>query len=316
MQMSSLGLLQTLLFNCLRQKQSLIPIVFPERWHSCQLFGDNFHPWGWEELSTAMKIFVGEANKTNKIFLIVDSLDEFSGDHDELIKFIQDLSKHNGIKLCLASRPWLVFEDAFSQLPSLMLQDLTYTDIEIFVNSRLGENLRFCQLQKREPSYAKDLIDQITTKSAGVFLWINLVVRSLLSGLANSDRLSDLSRRLALMPADLEDLYTSILRSLDRFYLDHASQLFQLVRASSEPLSLLELSYADVEDPHLAIRSEIRALTLDEEQYRCEGMKRRLNSRCKRLLEVPALQIAMTASSSPCSPRKIDTHIITMTTAA
>ncbi|KAF8851473.1 hypothetical protein BDZ45DRAFT_695920 [Acephala macrosclerotiorum] len=130
----------------------------------------------------------------------------------------------------------------------------------------------------------------ISEKSAGVFLCISLVVRSLLEGLANSDRLSDLSRRLALMPEDLDGLYTNILQSLDRFYFEHASQLIQIVHQCSGPISLLELSFADEEDPQTAITTEVRPATDEEKKFHCDTMKRWLNSRIKGLLEVPALR--------------------------
>lgn len=290
MQMSSMGLLQTLLFNCLRQKRSLTSVIFPERWQACQSFGEDLHPWTWSELLQAFKLFIVEAGETSKLFFFIDGLDEFNGEHRELIELVQDISQFPNVKICLASRPWIVFEDAFGQLPSLMLQDLTYPDIQIFVEGRLVENSRFCQLKVREPQYASKLVKEITEKSAGVFLWINLVVRSLLEGLANSDRVSDLSRRLVLMPDDLDGVYKKILKSLDQFYFEHASQLFQIVRQFSSPISLLELSFADEEDAQMAIQAEIRPLTQEELEYRCDTMKRRLNSRCKGLLEVPALQ--------------------------
>jgi hypothetical protein len=70
------------------------------------------------------------------------------------------------------------------------------------------------------------------------------------------------------MPDNLDGLYTKILRSLDRFYFDHASQLFQIVRASSDPLSTLEVSFAAEEDPNFALRAEIEPLTQEERQFR------------------------------------------------
>lgn len=290
MQMSSIGLLQTLLFKCLSQRADFVPRVFPDRWQSTILFGEDLHPWSWSELHKGFQMFTAEAVKKNKLFFFIDGLDEFNGKHQELISLIQDISKLPNLKICLSSRPWLVFEDAFGTSPSLVVQDLTFPDIKIYVQSRLFGNPRFCQLREREPQSAAQLVKEITGKSAGVFLWIRLVVDSLLEGLTNSDRASDLARRLERMPEDLDELYKKILDHLDQFYFEHASQLFQIVRQSENSLSLLELSFADEEDPETAIRAEIGPLNEADKEYRCDAMKRRLNSRCKGLLEVPALQ--------------------------
>lgn len=261
MQMSGMGLLQTLLFDGLRHHQGLTSVIFPERWQVYELFGEDLHPWTWSELWQGFKLFVSEAIKAGKLFFFIDGLDEFNGEHPELIDLLKDVSVHPNVKMCLSSRPWLVFEDAFGQGPSLTLQDLTYPDINIFVKGRLYENARFCLLKSREPKNATQLITEITEKSAGVFLWIHLVVKSLLQGLANSDRMSDLTRRIELMPDDLDGLYQKILKSLNQFYFEHASQLFQVVRQASEPLSVLELSFADEEDPQTAILAEIKSLS-------------------------------------------------------
>jgi hypothetical protein len=141
-------------------------------------------------------------------------------------------------------------------------------------------------LEKREPDFARTLIDEIATKSSGVFLWVHFVVRSLLQGLTDGDRISDLQRRLNDLPEELETLFSNILDTINPQNLQHASELFQIVRAARTPLSLLSLSFADEEDPQLAIDFEIRTLNSDEKLARCTTMKRRLNSRCKGLLEV------------------------------
>lgn len=75
-----------------------------------------------------------------------------------------------------------------------------------------------------------------------------------------------------------------MLQSLDPFYLEHASQIFQLVRASSLPPSLLCLSFADEEEEYL-FKCKVRPLTSEERLFRADVMNRRLNSRCKGLLE-------------------------------
>jgi hypothetical protein len=51
----------------------------------------------------------------------VDGLDEFFGKPADLIDYLKSVAVLLNVKLCVASRPWPVFEDAFDQCPSLRL---------------------------------------------------------------------------------------------------------------------------------------------------------------------------------------------------
>ena len=295
MQMSEVGFLQSILSQVLAERPALIPRILPERWETYNLFGHDESIWSEPELQRAFRLLAREQAPEAKFCFFIDGLDEFDGDHTNLIRLIKDISPSSNIKLCVSSRPWVLFEDAFKHKPSLMLQDLTYPDIKHFIDSAFNNNSEFVELQKRESGYASELLKDIAQKSSGVFLWVNLVVHSLLAGLVNGDRVSDLQRRLDFLPPDLEDLYEKMLNSLDPFYLEHASQIFQHVRAASEPPSLLCLSFAD-EEPEFIFRMEVRPLPAGEEFYRADIMRRRLNSRCKGLLEVgPAVLLPLDA---------------------
>jgi hypothetical protein len=147
-------------------------------------------------------------------------------------------------------------------------------------------------MQQREPECAVQLRDGIVLKASGIFLWVELVLRSLLAGLTYGDRMSDLKRRLDSLPPDLDDLIMKILDSLDSFYFEQASKLFQLVRASLFPPTLLSLYLADEENPNFYTQCEKRFLTYEEMKFRVENMRRRVNSRCKGLLEMaPTSQV-------------------------
>ena len=285
MQMSEVGFLQSMLSQVLTERPALIPRILPERWETYDLFGHDESIWSEPELQRAFRLLAREEAPEAKFCFFIDGLDEFDGDHTNLIRLIKDISPSSHIKLCVSSRPWVLFEDAFKHKPSLMLQDLTYPDIRHFIDSAFNNKPEFVELEKREPEYASELLKDIAQKSSGVFLWVNLVVRSLLAGLVNGDRVSDLQRRLAFLPPDLENLYEKMLNSLDPFYLEHASQIFQHVRAANEPPSLLCLSFAD-EEPEFILKMKVRPLLEDEEFSRADIMRRRLNSRCKGLLEV------------------------------
>lgn len=202
------------------------------------------------------------------------------------------------VKICCSSRPHQVFQDAFSARPGLKLEDLTFPDIRKFVNDKLGSTDRWKELQVEEPEATIDLINEIVTSASGVFLWVRLVVASLLSGLGNRDDVSVLQIRLRRLPPELDDLYSHMIFKIDEVYLEETSRLFQIMTCASqeqskpsnwggsEGLSILALSFAAEITPTLVVATQAN-LTADQVQARCKKMDIKLRTRSGGLLEVP-----------------------------
>lgn len=125
------------------------------------------------------------------VCVLVDGLDEYSGDLMESIQLLRSLLLPK-LKICISSRPWVVFEDAFTECPQLRLQDLNREDIKIYVNDTLCENDSMRILYKNQPLEAPKLVDEIVVRANGVFPWVTLVTKSLLRGLMNHDEIIDL----------------------------------------------------------------------------------------------------------------------------
>ncbi|KAH7243062.1 hypothetical protein B0J15DRAFT_528807 [Fusarium solani] len=291
MQMSVEGLLRTLLAKCLEQlPRNVAEQVFPGRWEALSLLGEDDTPWTWHELSLAVQKLVLSVCRDRKFFFLIDGLDEFSGDHAVLTDLILDLvSSAPNIKVCVASRPWVDFEDAFRSKPHLMLQDLTKRDIQQYIATTFRESPAFLDLEQRDPRHAKSLLSEIARKAEGVFLWVRLVVKSLLVGMANGDGIRELRERLERTPSNLENMFKKMLASMESSYLEHASQLFQIHRASQGPLSLSIMAFADLEDQDEVLQRVLWPLTHSNLVARCRHMKRKLSSRCKGLLEIESL---------------------------
>ncbi|KAI1852645.1 hypothetical protein JX266_002186 [Neoarthrinium moseri] len=280
------GLLMTLLRQILEECPDLLSFASPSRWESLCLFG-QIPDWQDSELLSIFHLCIRNLKRCNAAAaLFVDGLDEFEGDPEDLLSTFKGIDDFSDYKLCVASRPWVEFQDRFYQKPSLMLEHLTYNDIKDFIVARFDSDARFAQLRRRERQFADQLVEDIVSKASGVFLWVSLVVSSLLSGMGNGDRVADFQQRLNLLPPDLTDLYEKILQSLDPFYLEHAAQLFSLVGASGEPMSLLLASFVDEEDPIFAVGMAVTPLSAEEIGIRIDTVRRRINSRSKGLLEV------------------------------
>lgn len=299
MQMSMEGLLQTLLRDCLRQLPPFVTKkLLPERWEVASLFHDDDTPWSWEELSQALRELITDVCAEKKFFIMIDGLDECSGEHSLVIDLILDLTSCTGnLKLCAASRPWSNFEDAFEGRPHLMLHDLTKADIDYYISSQFHASKGFAELQQRETEYSRQFLARISKKAQGVFLWVRLVVQSLLEGLTNGDGLRDLQDRLSKLPRNLEELYEKMLTSLDERYLEQASEIFQIVGLCDDSPTLLCVALTDIEHNDRAQTAAIEPMSGSRKDALCNNMKRKLMSRCKGLLEVSTLSFTRRFSS-------------------
>ena len=229
----------------------------PLRWVALCLFNEDSRPLSEAKLQTILGKAIAFVSSTMALCLFIDGLDEFDGQLDGLIKLVKETIQTSSVKVCVASRPWLVFEDALKDKPSLLLEDLTYDDIKLYVTSRFESDPNFSFLQETEAEFARDLVEKMVKKASGVFLWVNLVVSSLLNGMKSGDRVCDLQMRLDQLPSDLETLYDNILDNLDPFYLNHAAQYFYLMLACTTPPEALLLSFADEEDLEFALKLPI-----------------------------------------------------------
>jgi hypothetical protein len=72
------------------------------------------------------------------------------------------------------------------------MQQLTKDDIHHYNVDKLMLNRHFADMSTRHADLTTQLINSITEKASGVFLWVYLVVQSLLHGISNGNSISDL----------------------------------------------------------------------------------------------------------------------------
>ncbi|KAI0553612.1 hypothetical protein F4679DRAFT_529854 [Xylaria curta] len=166
--------------------------------------------WAWAELMENILLIAPHIGKLFNLALSIDGLDEFDGNHQELVDIFQLLGKHEGSKICVSSRPWNIFSDAFVSNPSLRMEDLAAKDIEIFVRGQFNGTRAFKELDIANPIATEQLVRLITKKAKGVFLWVSVVARGLCEGLSDGDKFSDLLAELEHLPDEMSELYTSI----------------------------------------------------------------------------------------------------------
>lgn len=288
LQKSQRGLFQSFLFQILSQCPDLIPIVSPSRCNAenSEVAADL---WTLQELIGCFEILSQQDLLSAKFCFFVDGLDEYDGEETDIIKTLQGLILSSKVKICASSRPWNAFKNAFSrnQNQKLLLQDYTTKDIRLYVTETLEKNESFVILSRQDPQY-KHLIEDIVERAHGVFLWVYLVVRSLLRGLTDENNISFMHERLNSLPIDLEDYFKQMMDTIEDIYREQTARIFQLVVNAKSPLSAIAFWYFTMEkdNPNYAMDANIGSLDDVEVALISERMRTHLNACCKDLLEV------------------------------
>lgn len=196
LQKSQLGLLRGLLHDAMSQYPSLISIVFPGLCRAIARGVTDIGDPSLSELKEGFSLLISQNVLPLKICFFIDGIDEFERDHYELAQLLKSASSPC-VKFIISSRPTSACVEAFSKCSSLQLQDLTEPDILFYVEDKLMDHERMKFLMQNDPVQGTVLILNISVKASGVFLWVIFVVKSLLDGLRNFDRLDDLDRRLS-----------------------------------------------------------------------------------------------------------------------
>lgn len=288
LQKSVSGLLRCFLYDLLQQYPSLIPHISPARWRSYDLELAHFPAWTDTDLMIGIRTFIQETAQSARICLFIDGLDEFDGkDHQriEVVDLLKELSLLPNIKICVSSRPWELFKDGFVDSPKLRLEDLTRKDVESYVNANLEANENFEALRQTNGMLCSLLVSETVGKAQGVWLWVVLVVRSLLQGLRNKDTVVDLLDRLRAIHEDLEKFFLQMFDNIEEFYRHKALKSFRVALENQGRLSVMTMSFLDEESADFASETPIKALSKHEIKHRLDLTESRLNIRCLGLLE-------------------------------
>ena len=289
-QRSKEGLFQSLLFQILRRCPNLIPIVCERRWQEDSVYGKHSDPWTLEELDDAFFRITNQPMRRIRFCMFIDGLDEYDGLPTEIIDRLQVLAKSEGIKMCLASRPWTPFRTAFAEGTSggfLLLEKHTKPDIERFVKDILEKDKRFTLAERSDKRYGL-FVHEVIERALGVFLWVYLVVNELLLGLGERNKLEDLRRKLDTMPHDLESYFRRIFDKVDKAHRTESAKVFLVTIHAVQPLSIACYHYLEQEhrEPGYALERAIEPMSPERLRLIHEDVRDRINFLCKDLLEV------------------------------
>jgi predicted nucleic acid-binding Zn-ribbon protein len=238
--------------------------------------------WTRAKLLDALKIAfsVCRHDAHGSVFLLIDGLDEFEGNYSELLDAVLGLRCDSHVKLCVSSRPETTFANKFETCPSISLEELNFRDIEKYVAEQLA-SFDDC---------STDLVQEVTVRVEGIFLWAVLVCQSLVAGYEAGDDGETMLKRLSIVPSGLEDLFDSMFSKIDPLHRQNICLYFALLRRTE--LSTDTDPYNSVISVALVTRMMCQTPFESIQQFvdACKTTHRRITAQSKGIIQVSQWQ--------------------------
>lgn len=234
-QRSLRAMLQHLCFQSIQQYGSLAKIAFPDEWKSRM----PLRGMGWTTSTLVAALERIAMASGFRACIMVDGLDECeSKERHELIRLLLNFAKTTDARLCVSSRLWPDFENAFSAWPRLKLPENNSWDVFQLICRRLEladvSTFRMCMGDVRlfditctgrdktlrySDNYvhyresldpAQRLIHDLCVKADGSILWVTDVLDTICERLADGQSVIDVMRYIDDLPDDVEDYYYNL----------------------------------------------------------------------------------------------------------
>lgn len=174
--------------------------------------------WTYDELFEMLSRLTSSSHA--RFFFLIDALDEcepqdcLGGLADEVLR----ISQLPNVKLCVSCRPWSVFNQRFNEAQVLHLDQMTYRDMERYIQDRLasvgGDHELCLEFQASgQTERAAEFVKSIAWAANGVFLWVELVVKALASELRKGtcNDFGDLETVLDEFPIGLDEYFHDLI---------------------------------------------------------------------------------------------------------
>lgn len=280
MQKSKQGLFQSLLYHIIRE----VPHI-ADKICGAHRAGDV---WDVAQLKACFGRLAQESLGI-KFCLFVDGLDEFkgSGDGGDIVQVVNYLASSPHIKVCTSSRPWPEFLAEWgSSQQRLDVQNFTSVDIERYTREVLAESDKFKKLALGDDRHLK-LVQELSKRSAGVWLWVYLAVRDLLRDIRDHEPYEQLLARLNSYPQELNDYFEDIIKRIQPIHRKESAQIFLLAYEAARPMSIKMLpTLMKWEDSTIAIKTDVKPATRQEMHTIYQEWQSRLQNRCRDLIRL------------------------------
>ena len=240
------GLLLSIIREIISTNERLAELVLEVYLERVKHSSNQSQTWHSQDLECALSAIVSQREQNLELLLFLDALDEYSGPPEMMVDFVQSLVQpvpdaRTEVKVLISSRPWDAFVANFDQQPGFKMHEQTKSDMRIFVLDKLGTTQTMAPTSSPAESLsnraARDIVSTVVYRAEGVFLWVKLVIDSLLAAGPNATMLQ-LENLLQALPDGLEELYE---RTIDRISRSSRLEAFIAIEIVNRASSIMTL---------------------------------------------------------------------------
>ena len=245
------GLMQSLLYQLLNQRNQLVRLLFDDMWEEAANYTVDFlkslpkawHEWSLPELSRTIFDFLELLDPEDRFLVLIDGLDECDGDGlRDVVAFMSQLSLIPNLKICFASRPHFLLTDAFDSVLRISIDQSTAHDAEVYTSNRIKAVNG--STTKPSESQISDLTSDLISRAEGFLPLVYLRVDRFTERMASGAHRSDLLRSLQTTMGDLRHVVHTGLQRIAAEHQIEAFMALQVVANSPVPLQFSTLKYA------------------------------------------------------------------------
>jgi ankyrin repeat protein len=246
-----IGLFRSLLHQLFRRQRPLLANFLPK----FRTKRDTLKAgWEWQEgeLSEYLSDVVTSAQVSSMI-VFIDALDECEHESDirRLVMFFSKLtssavSSNCKLNVCMSSRHYPHI--SISGCEEIFMERWNTPDILKYVESEL----------RLEDVMGRTFQEEVSEKASGVFLWVVLVVASLVKEKDEGRTVREMRQTLKAVPEELHQIFTGYFKTVSARDRLKTLKLMELVLFAQRPLTIMELNCAlafSAELPHKSHRS-------------------------------------------------------------
>ncbi|KAJ7577665.1 hypothetical protein C8J56DRAFT_1113066 [Mycena floridula] len=194
-------------------------------------------------LSAMVEALQGQIQLYSRVYLVVDALDECSINiRDDFVSKIRSLTKSGHLNVLITSRHISAIAKEFTNETRIDLR-VHDDDVLSYINYRINQESRLKTMIKRDATLEREIVTQVTQKSAGMFLLVRLHVDSL----ASKNNPKALRDALATLPKDIHRSYDDTMARIMAQGEDDANfacQVFLWLTYAQERLTVEQLQHA------------------------------------------------------------------------
>ena len=180
-------------------------------------------------------------------YWVIDALDECKGGSD-LVPLLLKMTETSSRVLLTSRDRFESHRQSLCSKPRVMSEEIQADDTKMDIELYLEANMH--QLPVIDEEARQSMIDKISAKSAGCFLWVSLILQEL----RRAHTSTEIRQVLDEVPSDMNDLYSRILDQMSRgppYGKVLAKAILTWTVCSSRPLTTQELNQAlqmDIKD--------------------------------------------------------------------